>query len=116
MIINYYAFAITFGFVLLDILSGITQALKNKILSSETMRNGIYHKLSYVLVLALASLAEYSVNYMDLGFSTPLITPCAVMICLTETISIVENIEKINPELTGTGIFKLISSRKNDDE
>lgn len=119
MVVDYHIFLIVFLFILLDILTGVTQAVKNKTLSSVVMREGIYHKAGYVLILALAILAEYSVNYMDLGFTTPLVVPCAVMICLAEFVSISENIERITPELAGSGIFKLLSTtkkRRNDDE
>ena len=112
MIVDYHIFLIVFLFILLDILTGVTQAVKNKTLSSVIMREGIYHKAGYVLILALALLAEYSVNYMDLGFTTPLVVPCSVMICLTEFVSISENIERITPELAGSGIFKLLSTTK----
>lgn len=120
MVVDYHIFLIVFLFILLDILTGVTQAVKNKTLSSAVMREGIYHKAGYVLILALALLAEYSVNYMDLGFTTPLVVPCSVMICLTEFVSISENIERITPELAGSGIFKLLSTtkkrRKDDDQ
>lgn len=113
MVIDYHVYLVVFLFILLDVLSGVTQAVKNKTLSSETMRQGIYHKLGYVLIIALASLCEYGVLYLDLGFETPLVIPCSVMICLTESLSIVENIERINPELSDTSIFSLLSSNKN---
>ena len=120
MVVDYHIFLIVFLFILLDILTGVTQAVKNKTLSSVVMREGIYHKAGYVLILALALLAEYSVNYMDLGFTTPLVVPCSVMICLTEFVSISENIERITPELAGSGIFKMLSTtkkrRKDDDQ
>ena len=112
MIVNYHVLGITALFILLDILSGVTQAVKNKTLSSKIMRQGIYHKLGYMLIMALAALAEYSVLYMDLGFQTPLLVPSCVLICLTETVSIVENIELINPELKGTGIFYWLKQNK----
>lgn len=113
MIIDYHVYLITFAFILLDILTGVTQALKNKTLSSVIMREGIYHKLGYVLIMALAALIEYGVLYLDLGFTTPIIAPCAVMICLTETISVAENLERINPELAEHGFFTFLSSTKN---
>lgn len=113
--------AIPFLFILLDILSGVTQAVKNKTLSSQVMREGIYHKLGYVLVIALAMLCEWSMQYLELGFTAPITIPCVVMICLTEIISIIENVEKITPELAKTGIFELLSQNKkrrfdDDDE
>lgn len=119
MVVDCNVFLITFLFILLDILSGVTQAVKNKTLSSVIMREGIYHKLSYVIAIALSALIEYGVLHMDLGFTTPLLMPVCVMICLTEIVSIVENVERLNPELANTGIFALLSQnkkRRNDDE
>ena len=119
MVVDCNVFLITFLFILLDILSGVTQAVKNKTLSSVIMREGIYHKLSYVIAIALSALIEYGVMHMELGFTTPLLMPVCVMICLTEIVSIIENVERLNPELADTGIFALLSQnkkRRNDDE
>ena len=35
-------------FIAIDIVSGITQAVKNKTLSSRVAREGIYHKMGYI--------------------------------------------------------------------
>ena len=118
MLIDYHVFLITFLFILLDITTGVTQALKNKTLSSVIMREGIYHKIGYVLIVSTAALIEYGVQYLDLGFTTPLVMPTCVMICLTEIVSIVENAERINPELSDNGIFNLLADnkkRRHDD-
>ena len=120
MIFDIYSFVVVFLFILLDILTGVTQAVKNKTLSSNVMREGIYHKLGYVFVLLTATLCEYGMSYLDLGFTAPIIVPCMIMISLTELVSIVENISRITPELANTGIFDLLSSNRNrradDDE
>lgn len=112
MILDYQVIVITLAFILLDIISGIGQAVKNKTLSSTIMRQGIYHKLGYALIMALAALMEYSTIYLDLGFEPPLFMPTCVMICLTEILSIVENIEHLNPQLKDSGIFSLLSQNK----
>lgn len=120
MVADCNVFLITFLFILLDILSGVTQAVKNKTLSSVVMREGIYHKLSYVIAIALSALIEYGVLHMELGFTTPLLMPVCVMVCLTEIVSIVENVGQLNPDLANTGIFALLlqnkKGRSNDEQ
>ena len=119
MIFDIYSFVVVFLFILLDILTGVTQAVKNKTLSSNVMREGIYHKLGYVFILLTAMLCEYGMKFLDLGFTAPITIPCMVMISLTEVISILENITRITPEIADSEIFNLLSNnklRRHDDE
>lgn len=111
--IDYHTLLIPALFVLMDILTGVLQATKNKTLSSTVMRQGIYHKLGYCLTIALAALCEWGVIFLDLGFTTPLVTPACVMISLTEIISIIENISRINPEIATIGVFDLLGENRN---
>ncbi len=97
--------------ILLDLITGLTQAAYNKVLSSEKMRMGVYHKLSYVFALMLGAFIEYASVHFELGFELPLIIPIAVYIILTEAISIFENICKINPELKKSPLFKLLAKK-----
>lgn len=112
MILDYHQIAIVALFIIMDITTGIVQAIANHNLSSEKMRKGIYHKLGYVMVIALAILCEYATSYLALGFTAPLVTPCIIMISLTEIISIIENIQNLNPEIGDIGIFQLFAENK----
>ena len=112
MIIDFHIILIVLIFILLDIISGVSQAVKNHTLSSTVMRDGIYHKLGYILILTLAATCEFATSHIDLGFDAPIILPCAIMISTTEILSIIENIERLNPELANTGIFQLLSQNK----
>lgn len=100
-------------FILLDIATGIIQAIANKDLSSEKLRKGAFHKMSFVLIICLAYLIDYGVGYIDLGFNFPIVVPTCTYICLTEIISIVENIIKINPELKDSKVLSIFF--KNDN-
>ena len=112
MYLDYHQLTIVALFIIMDIASGIAQAVANHTLSSEKMRRGIYHKLGYIMVIALAILCEYATMHLDLGFTAPLITPCVVMISLTEIVSIIENIQNLNPEIGDIGVFQLFANNK----
>ena len=98
--------------IALDVITGISQAAYNNCLSSVKMRNGVYHKLSYVFAIALAGLIEYASAYIELGFDLPLVIPVVIYIVLTEVISIFENICLINPELKNSPLFKLLARKE----
>lgn len=98
--------------IALDIITGLAQALYNRTVSSTKLRNGAYHKVSYLLVIALSLLIEYGMNWLDLGFTMQLFPAVCAYLVLTEIVSITENIVKLNPELADSPIFKLLSSNQ----
>lgn len=118
MNIDYHVFIIVASFIVLDIVSGFSQACVNKTVDSSVMRRGLWHKTAYILTIVLGVLCEYSVVYIDLGFTIPITLPICGFICATEMVSIVENIGRINPELAGSKLLDYFSqskSRRNDD-
>lgn len=102
-------------FMLGDILSGTIQAVANGDLSSSKMRQGLWHKASFVLLVMLAYGVEWASGFLELGFEVPLVTPVCVLVVLTETISILENIAKMNPALAGSKLMQLFRSDKMDE-
>lgn len=100
---------IVFCFMCIDVVTGFTQACMNKTLDSTVMRTGLFHKLGFVLSIVLAYLCEYSINYIDLGFTMPLAIPVCAFICATELVSILENLCKITPELCGSSFSKIFN-------
>ena len=86
-------------FIILDIVSGLLKAFYSGEFNSEKMRKGIYHKATYVLIIALAITCELSEAYIELGFSIPLVKPTTAYIIFCEFMSIIENIGAINPSL-----------------
>lgn len=103
------------AFILLDIATGLAQAIYNGEVSSKILRNGMFHKLSYVFAIALALLVEYAGRYLELGFDVTLFIPLAVYIVLTESVSILENITCINPDLISSPVFKWLGDKKGND-
>lgn len=116
--VDYHMFAIVAGFIILDIISGFSQACVNKTVSSTVMRQGLWHKLAYVLVIVLALLCEYSTYYLELGFEVPITIPVCAFICATELVSIIENIGQINPDIANSKLLDYFSQnkqRRSDD-
>ena len=99
--------AFALGFIALDLLTGFAQAVANKMMNSTKMRDGLWHKCGFVLVMLLAALIEWAMRYIDLGFTLPLFVPVCVFIMLTEIVSIFENICKLSPELASSKLAQL---------
>lgn len=94
-------------FIAIDILTGILKGYKTKF-KSAIMRDGLIHKATEIIIVALAKLIDVASCYMDMGFTFKLVTPCIIYICIMETHSILENIQQVNPQLIETikGLFK----------
>lgn len=92
-------YLITGLFVLLDMITGLIKAFKEKNYTSSVMREGLFHKAGSVLVVCFGVLVDYAQNYLDLGVSVPVaLTMCAYII-LMEIGSIIENVCVINPQI-----------------
>lgn len=102
---------IVLGFILLDIVTGVAQAIANHDVSSEKLRQGAFHKMAYILIMCAAYLIEYSMGYVDLGFTVPIFAGVCGYIIFTEIVSFCENIIKLNPSLKGS---KLMDLFRND--
>lgn len=83
-------------FMIFDIVSGLLNAVKNRNVQSLKMREGLWHKCGFLLILALSFGIQYAQTLIDLGFNIPLVIPICSYIIVGETISILENINKIS--------------------
>lgn len=92
-------FLVTGGFILLDMVTGLVKAFKEKAYTSSVMREGLYHKCGSVLFMVLGSLGEYAQTIVDIGVSVPLASVVCTYIILMEVGSIVENLGKIDPRI-----------------
>lgn len=93
--------------IALDYVTGLMKAFATRTVSSSKMRAGLYHKAGYAIVIALAFLLEHGQQYVNLGFTVPLITPVCLYIVFAEVVSVLENAVALNPELVHSGIFKV---------
>lgn len=93
------AYAITAGFILMDMLTGIVKALKEKVFTSSVMREGLFHKCGSILCVVFGVLIDYAQGFLDLGVSVPVAVSVCAYIVLMEIGSIIENVCAINPEI-----------------
>lgn len=107
---DWHIVAIVCAFVVMDIVTGIMQAVATKTLDSTKMRSGGWHKCGFIMVILLAALIEWSMHFIDLGFTLPLFVPACVFIILTEVVSIFENVCKLSPELANSKLAQLFNS------
>lgn len=107
------ALAITCVLIVMDYLTGLAKAIVQKDIDSTKMRDGLWHKAAYIVVIVLAEVIEHGQELVDLGFTVPLIVPACVYIVLTETASILENLSQINPELADSPVMQMFRSTKD---
>lgn len=106
------------AFMMVDVFTGILKAVKNKELSSTRAREGIYKKASFILFIAFGYLADYAMDYVDLGFNFPAAATICTLIILTEAISVLENLGQINPDLVKlvAPFLSVLNSKKEEGE
>lgn len=114
------AFIVTMILIVIDFISGVSAAAKNGELSSNEMRNGMWHKFAYVLVIGASATMEYATKHLDMGMSMPIFIPVCIAICLIEITSTIENCIKLNPEIKNERIISIFSkfddANKDDDD
>lgn len=87
------------AFMVIDVFTGVLKAVKNKELNSTKAREGIYKKASFILFIAFGYLADYAMDYVNMGFNLPAAATICALIVVTEAISVLENLGQINPDL-----------------
>ena len=94
----WYTIAVLF-FICTDYITGVLKAIMQGDLNSRKMREGLGHKLTYLILSGTTWFMDTLNTHLDFGF--PLNTfACTVSgICLIELTSILENITAINPKL-----------------
>lgn len=87
------------AFMVIDVLTGLLKAIKNKELNSTKAREGIYKKASFILFIAFGYLADFAMDFVNIGFNLPAAATICTLIIVTEAISVLENLGKINPDM-----------------
>lgn len=104
------------SFMLLDIVTGFAQACKNKCIDSKVLKQGLWHKVGFILAIVFSILCEFTMGYIDLGFTVPLMYAVCGYIMLTEVISIIENLAELSPELANKKFMNIFASVKVGDD
>lgn len=100
--------------ICVDYVTGIIAAAIHENFSSTKMRQGLLHKLTYMLAIVLAYVIEALAAHYELGFVNGIVALVVVWIVITEVGSVIENLVKINPKLANNR-FLAIFKNSNDD-
>lgn len=92
-------YLITGAFILLDFITGLIKAFKEKNYCSSIMREGLFHKTGSILVIVFGWLVDYAQTFVDLGVQIPVALSLCAYVILMEIGSIIENVCIINPEI-----------------
>lgn len=87
------------AFMVIDVFTGVLKAVKNKELNSTKAREGIYKKASFILFIAFGYLADYAMDYVNMGFNLPAAATICTLVIITEAISVLENLGQINHDM-----------------
>lgn len=109
------------GFSLIDIITGILSALKNKNLKSGSLRDGIFKKFGYLLLMVMCFLIDEGGQYVGLTLSVELLPIVVIYLVITEVTSILENLCEMIPGLKSLNLTQYldvnnIASKEDEDE
>lgn len=110
------AFGVVTIFIAFDFATGITKAAYNGNISSKKLKQGLFHKLAYWLLLIAAWWIETANAVVNIGLPCAVYLPTCAGITLIESVSILENIASISPELKRMKIFKILAEVNSDNE
>lgn len=100
----------------MDFITGLIQAFKNKELQSSKMRDGLFKKIGYLCCYALAYLLDYHGKTVGIELGVNILPVIIAYAVLTECISIIENISKINPDLLPEKLLTLFHLDESNAE
>ena len=96
--------------VLLDFISGFAKAVYTHSVASSKMRDGLFHKFAYVLIVALCILLDYVQAKVNLGTHVPLVLIACGYIVITDIVSFVENVSAFNLQIANMRVVRVILS------
>ena len=98
-----------------DFLTGFLIAWKNNEIKSSKLRDGFFKKIGFILCYILGLLLGYLEKIYDFGFNVNILPFICGYVILTEIISIIENIGKINPDILPDKLMKIIGIKKEGE-
>ena len=65
-------FVVVGAFIVLDMLTGLIKAFKEKSYTSSLMREGLFHKCGSILTIVFAVLVDYAQTLINIGVNVPI--------------------------------------------
>lgn len=112
-----WAIAGAFLMMLIDMVTGIAQAIFNCSFKSSTMRRGLCHKATLALIIMLVICIEILGSHIvGLNFNGISVYVVCITIIFMELASILENLKKAYPELADSPIMKIFEHANVDTD
>lgn len=93
----------------LDLVTGIIGAIRDgEQIKSSKLRDGLFKKVGFIFCYALGVAINYAETFLTLPFGVDLVPVLCTYAIITEVVSIIENISKINPDLLPDKLKELI--------
>ena len=90
-----HGIAVALVFNATDLVTGIISALKEHNLQSSKLRDGIFKKVGFLICYFLALMIDLYGDEVGFHLNVELLPVVLGFVCLTETISVIENLSKI---------------------
>ena len=91
--------AIALAFNAMDLITGIASAVKEKVLESSKLRDGLFKKMGFLFCYVLAILIDNNGVYIGLNINVKILPIVVLYVVTTEIVSIIENICRLNSDL-----------------
>ena len=104
---QFYPIIIALIFNVLDLITGIITAVKNKDIQSSKLRDGLFKKVGFILCYFVAWLVDNEASLIGFQIRAPILPIIILYVCTTELVSILENICKINPDILPEKLMEL---------
>lgn len=114
---QFYPVIVALVFNGLDLVTGIITAVKNHEIQSSKLRDGLFKKVGFLLCYFVAWLIDTQGSLIGFNLTTHILPIIITYVCLTELVSILENICKINSDILPDKLMELfhINSLKGDE-
>ena len=90
-----HGIAVALVFNATDLVTGIISAIKGHDLQSSKLRDGIFKKVGFLICYFLALMIDLYGSEVGFHLNVELLPVVLGFVCLTETISVIENLSKI---------------------
>lgn len=99
----------------LDLVTGIVGALREgEKIKSNKLRDGLFKKMGFIFCYTLGVVINYAESYLTLPFGVDLVPVICGYAIITEVVSIIENISKINSNILPDKL-KILIGYKGDE-
>lgn len=99
----------------LDLVTGIVGALRNgEQIKSNKLRDGLFKKVGFIFCYTLCIAINYAETYLNLPFGVDLVPVICTYAIITEVVSIIENISKINSDILPEKLKDLIGYKEGE--